>query len=203
MILNVKMYGRRPSSDGKLRPIQPFSIDVSSSETVISIKLKIQEHTNVPANTFSIMTIFQGSSTTLNDNKSISDYINSDEQMLFAIVLDKSVNTQTLGIDECKIPTGELLTKSKYIAKAHYKPSINGNIKTGEIVSKMNTDGKPSTVIIFDGIEYTNAKEWISKAFNNSGKECSVKIQNSEAVNTPRPILRRVSNSENIFGNFC
>ena len=44
--------------------------------------------------------------------------------------------------------------------------------------------------LLFEGIEYTNAQEWLKQAFNNSGKSqaCMVQIERPQTVvGTPRP----------------
>jgi hypothetical protein len=60
-------------------------------------------------------------------------------------------------------------------------------------VTEENIDGgtksKSKTTLLFEGIEYANAQDWLAKAFNNSGRSCAVKIERSQAgvVDTPRP----------------
>ena len=48
-------------------------------------------------------------------------------------------------------------------------------------------DKKSKTTLVFEGVEYANAQEWLAKAFKNSGKSCCVQFEKSSVVQTPRP----------------
>ena len=79
------------------------------------------------------------------------------------------------------------------VGKATYRSSPSEPIKSGDIMAVTEDTGgikKSKTTLLFEGIEYTNAQEWLSRAFNNSGKspECMVQIERPQTVvSTPRP----------------
>jgi hypothetical protein len=63
-------------------------------------------------------------------------------------------------------------------------------------------DGKSSTTLLYEGIEYSNAQEWLTKVFNNSGKSCFCQFERSQATDTPRPTRYLPPTAHCQFGRF-
>jgi len=197
------MYGRRNIDDGKMTPVQPFAIYANPFDTIGAIKSKIEEMTNVPADTFNLMTIpGLSKSMKLDNNATVSESIANIKNMLFAIVLQKSIEFKNEHENNQSDALLKKIDTQRCIAKAHYKPSPTEDLKTGEIISRTGSDGKPTTILRFEGKEYPNAMEWLLKAFNNSGKACHVKIEQSNTVNTPRPKVYLPPGNKSTFGRF-
>ena len=93
---------------------------------------------------------------------------------------------------------------SKPVAKVHYRPAPDAEFKTGEVSKKTLPNGRVSTVLTFEGVEYPNAKEWLSNAFNNSGRACYHIIPKSVVVmgDTPRAKFYLPPNSKCAFGRY-
>lgn len=96
-------------------------------------------------------------------------------------------------------------SRSVCVGKAEYRASASEPIKSGNIMAVMgggDIDAKKSkTTLLFEGVVYANAQEWLAKAFKNSGKSCCVQFEKSQAVgNTPRPTRYVPPSDKNPFG---
>jgi len=83
------------------------------------------------------------------------------------------------------------------LGTAYYKSSPNEAMHMGEI-HKLGI----STGLFYKGTMYNDAKEWIDKAFNNSGKSCTVQIERAQIVSTPRPKRYIPPNQKCSFGRY-
>jgi|LauGreDrversion4_2_1035121.scaffolds.fasta_scaffold599044_1 hypothetical protein len=78
------------------------------------------------------------------------------------------------------------------IAKVHYTP------KSGVTVTAFAHAQKGgSTFLMHEGKKYSNAKEWIEKAFQNSGKNKELQVVEKSVVGTPRPHTRYIPPNKN------
>jgi hypothetical protein len=88
--------------------------------------------------------------------------------------------------DTIAAPAPQDTRRKVCVGKAEYRSSASEPLKSGNIMAVVGeTDKRKMTILLFDGVEYANAQEWMSKAFGNSGRSCTVKIEQSQ--NTPRP----------------
>jgi hypothetical protein len=82
------------------------------------------------------------------------------------------------------------------LGSVHYTPKLGVSVTAIAQAKK----GEP-TKLIYDGIEYPNAQEWIKKVFQNSGKNLQVVVAKT-AVGTPRP-TKYIPPSQNCpFGRY-
>jgi hypothetical protein len=62
---------------------------------------------------------------------------------------------------------------------------------------------KSKTTLLFEGVEYANAQEWLQLAFKNSGRSCCVQFEKSDkSDNTPRPTRYVPPSNKNKFGYY-
>ena len=81
-------------------------------------------------------------------------------------------------------------SRSVCVGKAEYRASASEPIKSGDIMAVVGdkANKKSKTTLLFEGVEYANAQEWLKMAFKNSGRSCCVQFEKPQAVgNTPRP----------------
>lgn len=90
------------------------------------------------------------------------------------------------------------------VGKAEYRSSASEPLKSGNIMAVVGeTDKRKMTILLFNGVEYANAQEWLSKAFSNSGRSCAVKIEQSQTVgDTPRPTRYVPPSDKSPFGSY-
>jgi hypothetical protein len=88
------------------------------------------------------------------------------------------------------------------VAKAHYQTAPSEPFRTGDVMAVIGGDGKSSTTLLYEGIEYSNAQEWLTKVFNNSGKSCFVQFERPQAAGTPRPTRYVPPTARCQFGRF-
>ena len=82
------------------------------------------------------------------------------------------------------------------LGTVHYTPKLGVSVTAFAQGKK----GEP-TNLIYEGIEYKNAQEWIKKVFQNSGKNLQVVVAKT-AVGTPRP-TKYIPPSQNCpFGRY-
>ena len=58
---------------------------------------------------------------------------------------------------------------------------------SGEIIAMTGSCSTSSTTLLYEGVEYANAQEWVAKVFNNSGRSCALQFERAQEVGTPRP----------------
>jgi len=169
-----------------------FTMDVVPSDTIGAIATRLEEITGAPSDRLSVITGLildnpSGSYKKLDKSVSVSDHGLRDGSTLMVFVPVSQQNSSGVVV---ATPPPAPKSRDVCVGKAKYRPSPSEPIKTGDIMNGVNNaTGKPYTKVLFNGVEYANAQDWLAKAFNNSGRSCSVKIERSQAgvVDTPRP----------------
>jgi hypothetical protein len=176
-----------------LQPSQ-FTMDVVPTDTIGAIATRLEKITDVPADRLSVTTGLlisnpSGSYKKLDKNVNVSDHGLRDGSTLMVFVPVSQQNSSDIVVATPQ-PAEQPKSRDVCVGKAKYRPSPSEPIETGDIMNGVNNaTGKPYTKVLFNGVEYANAQDWLAKAFNNSGRSCSVKIERSQAgvVDTPRP----------------
>jgi hypothetical protein len=86
------------------------------------------------------------------------------------------------------------------LGTVHYTPKLGVSVTAFAQGKK----GEP-TNLIYEGIEYKNAQEWIKKVFQNSGKNLQVVVEKpveKTVVGTPRPTKYIPPSDKCPFGRF-
>jgi hypothetical protein len=186
-----------------------FTMDVDPSETIDAITLRLEKISGVPADKVSVITGLilgnpSGSFKKLDKNVSVSDHglRNGSTLMVFIPVGQQDSSS---GVVVATPPPLAQQPKSRVVCvgKAEYRASASEPIKSGDIMAVMGdkADKKSKTTLLFEGVEYANAQEWLAKAFKNSGRSCCVQFEKSQAVgNTPRPTRYVPPSNKNKFG---
>jgi hypothetical protein len=99
--------------------------------------------------------------------------------------------------------SSELSTQRPTLGLVHYRPAPGAEFKTG-VIGKKLSNSKPSTILKYEGVEYSNAMEWMAKVFNNSGRACYQIIPKSEVGmgDTPRAKFYLPPNAKCGFGRY-
>ena len=184
MHLNIKCHTQAT-------PLE-ITMDVVPSDTIGAIATRLEEITGAPSDRLSVITGLildnpSGSFKKLDKSRTVSDHGLRDGSTLMVFVPVSQQNSSDPMVATPAPPT-QPKKHAVCLGKAEYRSSVSEPIKSGDIMVVAEDTGKSKTVVQFDGVEYANALEWLAKAFNNSGKSCSVKIEQShQVVNTPRP----------------
>ena len=184
MRLLVKLQGF------KNLPTTEFTMDAASSDTIGALATKLEKITRVSADRLSVMTglVFgnpSGSFKKLDKNVTVSDHgLRSGSTLMVFVPVGQQDSSDTIAA-----PAPQDTRRKVCVGKAEYRSSASEPMKMGDIMAVVGeTDRKKMTILLFEGVEYANAQEWLAKAFKNSGRSCAVKIEKSQTVgNTPRP----------------
>jgi len=97
-----------------------------------------------------------------------------------------------------------LLTQRPFLGQVHYRPAPDAEFQTGVVSETKLWNGKVSTALTYEGVEYPNAMEWMSTVFKNSGRACYHIIPKSvvEMGDTPRAKFYIPPNAKCGFGRF-
>jgi hypothetical protein len=171
-----------------------ITMDVDPSETIDAITLRLEKISGVPANKVSVITGLilgnpSGSFKKLDKNVSVSDHglRNGSTLMVFIPVGQQDSSSGVVVATPAPAPQ-QPKSRTFCVGKATYRASASEPIKSGDIMAVVGGDKKSKTTLLFEGVEYANAQEWLAKAFKNSGRSCCVQFEKSQAVgNTPRP----------------
>lgn len=163
-----------------------FPIDVEPSDTIATIASRLQHKTGVPADTLAILTGLNISNPSnsykkLDHGSTVAQHGLSSGSTLVAFV-PASAQQETVAAKPYK-------QRGVCVGKAHYRASPSQPLKSGDIMAVVGSDGKSTTTLLYDGVEYSNAQEWVAKVFNNSGRSCAIQFERSQAAATPRPHL--------------
>ena len=198
MRLLVKLQGF------KNLPTTEFTIAVDPSDTIGALATKLEKITHVSADRLSVMTGVViskpcDSFKKLDKNVTVSDHgLRSGSTLMVFVPVGQQDSSDTIAA-----PAPPQATRRKVcVGKAEYRSSASEPMKTGDIMAVVGeTDKRKMTILLFEGVEYANAQEWLTKAFKNSGRSCVVKIEQSQ--NTPRPPTRYVPPSDKCkFGQY-
>ena len=178
MQVRVKLHGFKEHAN------VVFPIDVEPSDTISTIASRLQHRTGVPADTLTILTGLNVSNPSnsykkLDHGGTVADHGLSSGSTLVAFV-PASAQQETVAAKPSK-------QRSVCVGKAHYRASPSQPLKSGDIMAAVGSDGKSTTTLLYDGVEYSNAQEWVAKVFNNSGRSCAIQLERSQAASTPRP----------------
>jgi hypothetical protein len=178
-----------------------FTMTAEPSDTITAIATKLEKLTGVYADKVSVMTGLihgnpSGSFKKLDKNATVSDNGLRHGSTLMVFIPVVGQQQQASSSPDIPIPPpiqAAPRRRTFCVGKATYRSSPSEPIKSGDIMAVTEYTGgikKSKTTLLFEGIEYTNAQEWLSRAFNNSGKspECMVQIERPQTVvGTPRP----------------
>jgi hypothetical protein len=186
MRLLVKLQGF------KNLPTTEFTIAVDPSDTIGALATKLEKITHVSADRLSVMTGVViskpcDSFKKLDKNVTVSDHgLRSGSTLMVFVPVGQQDSSDTIAA-----PAPPQATRRKVcVGKAEYRSSASEPMKMGDIMAVVGdkTNKKGNTTLMFEGVEYANAQEWLTKAFKNSGRSCAVKIEKpAEVVSTPRP----------------
>ncbi len=174
-----------------------FTIAAEPSDTINSITTKLEKLTGVYADKVAVMTgLVHGNPSDsfkkLDKNATVSANGLRHGSTLMVFIPVVVGQQQASSSPDIPIPPpipAAPRRRTFCVGKATYRSSESEPIKSGDIMAVLEDTGikKSKTTLLFEGVEYADAKEWIAKAFNNSGKSCTVKIEQSQVVHTPRP----------------
>jgi hypothetical protein len=199
MQIFIKLYGCK-----RISATQPFVIDAEPCATISTIASMIQNGTGAPAERLTIMSglnVWNPSSgfKKLEYHETLADHGLCHMSTLMAFV------SGGIRLQSTYSPPSDSRSKRRCICvgKAHYRPSPNQHFKTALIMAVVGNGGTSCTTLLYEGIQYSNALEWLQKAFNNSGRACNVQIERSPSVDTPRPLRYIPPSSLSPFGSYC
>jgi hypothetical protein len=182
-------------------------MDVDPSETIDAITLRLEKISGVPANKVSVITGLilgnpSGSFKKLDKNVSVSDHGLRHGSTLMVFIPVGQQQDSSSDIVVATPPPLAQQPKSRVVCvgKAEYRASASEPIKSGDIMAVVGGDKKSKTTLLFEGVEYANAQEWLAKAFKNSGRSCCVQFEKSSDVQTPRPTRYVPPSNKNKFG---
>ena len=170
-------------------------MDVVPSDTIGAIATRLEKITDVPADRLSVTTGLvlsnpSGSFKKLDKSGTVSDHglQHGSTLMVFIPAGQQDSSNITVAVPAPQHPP--ITTSKVCVGKAEYRSSASEPIKSGDIMAVVGdkANKKSNTTLLFDGVEYANALQWLAKAFNNSGKSrsCSVQFEQT-VVHTPRP----------------
>lgn len=163
------------------------TIQADPSDTIAIVADKLGKIAGVPADKLTVMTGLVISSPSdsfkkLDKSGTVSDHgLRNGSTLMVFIPVGQQDSCNTIAA-----PAPQDTRRKVCVGKAEYRSSASEPLKSGNIMAVVGeTDKRKMTILLFDGVEYANAQEWMSKAFGNSGRSCTVKIEQSQ--NTPRP----------------
>ena len=161
------------------------TIQADPSDTIAIVADKLGKIAGVPADKLTVMTGLVISSPSdsfkkLDKSGTVSDHgLRNGSTLMVFIPVGQQDSSDTIAA-----PAPQDTRRMVCVGKAEYRSSASQPLKSGNIMAVVG-DKKGKTTLMFEGVEYANAQEWMSKAFSNSGRSCTVKIEQSQ--NTPRP----------------
>ena len=178
-----------------------FTIAADPSDTITAITTKLEKITGIYADKVSVMTgLIHGnlsdSFKKLDKNATVSDNglrHGSTLMVFIPVVVGQQQASSSLDIPIPPPIKPAPIRRTICVGKATYRSSASEPIKSGDIMAVTEDAGgikKSKTTLLFQGVEYANALEWLKQAFNNSGKSqaCMVQIERPQpVVGTPRP----------------
>ena len=199
MRLLVKLQGFKNLSTTE------FTMDAASSDTIGALATKLEKITRVSADSLSVMTglVFgnpSGSFKKLDKNVTVSDHgLRSGSTLMVFVPVGQQDSSDTVAA-----PAPQDTHRKVCVGKAEYRSSASEPMKTGDIMAVVGeTNKRKRTILLFEGVEYANAQEWLTKAFQNSGRSCAVKIEQSQTVgDTPRPTRYVPPSDKSPFGRY-
>lgn len=181
------------------------TIQADPSDTIAIVADKLGKIAGVPADKLTVMTGLVISSPSdsfkkLDKSGTVSDHgLRNGSTLMVFIPVGQQDSSDTIAA-----PAPQDTRRKVCVGKAEYRSSASEPLKSGNIMAVVGeTDKRKMTILLFDGVEYANAQEWMSKAFGNSGRSCTVKIEQSQTVvNTPRPTRYEPPSDKYRFGRY-
>jgi hypothetical protein len=170
-----------------------FTMNVDPSETIEAITLRLETISGVPACKVSVITGLilgnpSGSFKKLDKSVSVSDHgLQHGSTLMVFIPIGQQQDSSSDIVVTTPPPPQQPKSRVVCVGKAEYRASASEPIKSGDIMAVMGDEAKKKskTTVLYEGVEYANAQEWIKMAFKNSGRSCCVQCEKSG--NTPRP----------------
>jgi len=183
MHLHIKYQGFK-----NLRTTE-FIVNSEPADTIVELSNKLEKITGISADSVSIISGLilgnpSGSFKKLDKSGTVSDNGLRHGSTLIVFVPVGQENSSAAAPAPAPTPSPQITRRAVCVGKAIYRSSASESIKSGDIVA---VAGDSKTTLMFEGVEYANAQEWLTKAFNNSGKSCCVQFEKSQTVDTPRP----------------
>ena len=191
--------------DLKISP--EFTMDVDPTETIEAITIKLEQISGVPAHKVSVITGLilgnpSGSFKKLDKSVSVSDHglRNGSTLMVFIPIGQQQDSSSDIVVATPPPPAQQPKSRVVCVGKAEYRASASEPIKSGDIMAVVGdkANKKSKTTLLFEGVEYANAQEWLKMAFKNSGRSCCVQFEKPQ--NTPRPTRYVPPSDKNKFG---
>jgi hypothetical protein len=184
-----------------------FTMNVDPSETIEAITLRLETISGVPACKVSVITGLilgnpSGSFKKLDKSVSVSDHGLQHGSTLMVFIPIGQQQDSSSDIVVATPPPQQPKSRAVCVGKAEYRASASEPIKSGDIMAVMGDEAnkKSKTTLLFEGVEYANAQEWLQMAFKNSGRSCCVQFEKSD--NTPRPTRYVPPSNKNKFGYY-
>jgi hypothetical protein len=180
------------------------TIQADPSDTIAIVADKLGKIAGVPADKLTVMTGLVISSPSDSFKKLDKAGTVSDHGLRHGSTLMVFIPAGQQDSSAAPAPTPQDTRRKVCVGKAEYRSSASEPLKSGNIMAVVGeTDKKKMTILLFNGIEYANAQEWLSKAFSNSGRSCAVKIEQSQTVgDTPRPTRYVPPSDKSPFGRY-
>lgn len=182
-------------------------MDVVPSDTIGAIATRLEKITDVPADRLSVITGLilgnpLGSFKKLDKGVNVSDHgLRHGSTLVVFIPVGQQDSSSDIVV---AAPAQQQQPKSRSVCvgRAEYRASASEPIKSGDIMAVMGdkANKKSKTTLLFEGVEYANAQEWLQMAFKNSGRSCCVQFEKSD--NTPRPTRYVPPSNKNKFGYY-
>ena len=180
------------------------TIQADPSDTIAVVADKLGKIAGVPADKLTVTTGLlisnpSGSYKKLDKSVSVSDHGLRHGSTLMVFIPAGQQDSSA-----APTPAPQDTRHKVCVGKAEYRSSASEPLKSGNIMAVVGeTDKRKMTILLFNGIEYANAQEWLSKAFSNSGRSCAVKIEQSQTVgDTPRPTRYAPPSDKCPFGRY-
>ena len=185
-----------------------FTMNVDPSETIEAITLRLETISGVPACKVSVITGLilgnpSGSFKKLDKSVSVSDHgLRHGSTLMVFIPVGQQQDSSSDIVVTTPPPPQQPKSRVVCVGKAEYRASASEPIKSGDIMAVMGDEAnkKSKTTVLYEGVEYANAQEWIKMAFKNSGRSCCVQCEKSG--NTPRPTRYVPPSLKNKFGYY-
>jgi hypothetical protein len=185
-----------------------FTMNVDPLETIEAITLRLETISGVPACKVSVITGLilgnpSGSFKKLDKSVSVSDHgLQHGSTLMVFIPIGQQQDSSSDIVVATPPPPQQPKSRVVCVGKAEYRASASEPIKSGDIMAVMGdkADKKSKTTVLYEGVEYANAQEWLKMAFKNSGRSCCVQFEKSD--NTPRPTHYVPPSPKNKFGYY-
>ena len=185
-----------------------FTMNVDPSETIEAITLRLETISGVPACKVSVITgLILGNPSCsfkkLDKSVSVSDHgLQHGSTLMVFIPIGQQPDSSSDIVVAPPPPAQQPKSRAVCVGKAEYRASASEPIKSGDIMAVMGDEAnkKSKTTVLYEGVEYANAQEWLKEAFKNSGRSCCVQCEKSG--NTPRPTRYVPPSHKNKFGYY-